>query len=180
MNASEVRSLVVSALKGQTLAEDRVYSPRDWPTATPDYPVLLVQTPYDEKQSMGRNAPQFTSVTTIRISGRVEVFDSEVLDGAVRAEAALENLREQIDRSVINSYELTRKIQQFKSIRSAVAVSAEGEGHTGQLTYEIDVEYFQGPGDFYPVTGTPIDEMSITVDMPDGTTEPVVVATLKE
>ena len=180
MNASEIRSLIVSALKGQTLAEERVYSPRDRPTTSPDYPVLLVQTPYDEKQSMGRNAPQFTTVTTIRISGRVEEFDGESLDGATRAEAALENLREQIDKSVINSYELTRNIQQFKNIRSAIDVSAAGEGHTGQLTYEIDAEYFQGPDDFYPITPTPIDEMVITVGMPDGTTEPVVVIPLKE
>lgn len=180
MNASEIRSLVVSSLKGRTLADDRVYSPRDWPTTSPDYPVLLVQTPYEEKQSMGRNAPQFTTVTTIRISGRVEAFDGESLDGAARAEVALEQLREQIDKSVINSYELTRNIQQFRNIRSAIDVSAAGEGHTGQLTYEIDAEYFQGPDDFYPITPTPIDEMAITVNMPDGTTEPVVVVTLKE
>ncbi|MFK3911369.1 ATP-binding protein [Enterobacter cancerogenus] len=180
MNASEIRSLVVSSLKGRTLADDRVYSPRDWPTRSPDYPVLLVQTPYEEKQSMGRNAPQFTTVTTIRISGRVEAFDGESLDGAARAEVALEQLREQIDKSVINSYELTRNIQQFRNIRSAIDVSAAGEGHTGQLTYEIDAEYFQGPDDFYPITPTPIDEMAITVNMPDGTTEPVVVVTLKE
>ncbi|MGK0736993.1 ATP-binding protein [Yokenella regensburgei] len=180
MNASAIRSLVVSALKGQTLAEDRVYSPRDWPTTSPDYPVLLVQTPYDEKQSMGRNAPQFTSVTTIRISGRVETFDGDELDGAMRAEVVLETLREQIDRSVVNSYELTRNIQQFKNIRSAIEVSAEGEGHTGQLTYEIDAEYFQGPDDFFPITPIPIDAMAITIAMPDGTTEPVVVVPLKE
>lgn len=180
MNASIIRSLVVSALTGQTLAEDRVYSPRDWPTTLADYPVLLVQTPYEEKQSMGRNAPQFTTFTTIRISGRVEEFDGEELDGAIRAEALLETLREQLDQTVVNSYELTRKIQQFKSIRSAINVNAAGDGHAGQLTYEIDVEYFQGPDDFFPVTPTPIDEMAITIAMPDGTTEPVVVVPLKE
>ncbi len=180
MNASAIRSLVVFALKGQTLAGDRVYSPRDWPTTSQDYPVLLVQTPYDEKQSMGRNVPQFTSMTTVRISGRVEAFDGETLNGVALAEATLETLREQIDRAVINNYELTRQIQQFKSLRSAIEVSAEGEGHTGQLTYEIDVEYFQGPDDFCPVIPTPIDEMAITIAMPEGTPDPVVVVKPQE
>lgn len=99
--------------------------------------MLLVQTPYDEKQSMGRNAPQFTSVTTIRISGRVETFDGEELDGAMRAEAALEALREQIDRSVVNSYELTQNIQQFKNIRSAIDVSAEGRAILASLPMRL-------------------------------------------
>ncbi|OAT41360.1 putative ATP-binding protein [Hafnia paralvei ATCC 29927] len=180
MNASIIRELVVDALVGKTDAFDRVYSPRNWPTSGPDYPVLLIQTPFDEKQSMGRNAPQFTSVATVRISGRVEAFDGEIDDGAVRAEAALEELREQVERAVINSYELTRQTQQFKHVRSVIDVNAAGEGHTGQLTYEIDIEYFQGPEDFFPITATPINEMAITVAMPDGTTEPVVVADLKE
>lgn len=180
MNAAAIRALVVSSLKGQTMAGERVYSPRDWPTSSTDYPVLLVQTPYDEKHSMGRNVPQFTTITTIRISGRVEAFDGDELDGAIRAEADLETLREQIDRAIVNSYELTKNTQQLKNIRSALEVSADGEGHTGQITYEIDAEYFQGPDDFYPITPTPIDEMKITVDMPDGTPKPVIVIPLKE
>jgi len=40
------------------------------------------------------------------------------------------------------------------------------------------MEYFQGPDDFYPIQPTSINEMAITVLMPDGTTEPVVVANL--
>lgn len=172
MNASFIRALVVSALTGRTDAQDRVYSPRDWPTAGADYPALLIQTPFDEKQSMGRNAPQFTSVTTLRISGRLEAFDGEADDGAIRAEAALEALREQVERSVINSYELTRHIQQFKHIRSVIGVDASGEGHTGQLTYEIDVEYYQGPEDFYPIETDTLSGVDVRVAMPDGTRRP--------
>lgn len=173
MNAATIRTLVVTALKAaQTDAGDRVYSPRDWPTFSPDYPVLLVQTPLDQKHSMGRNAPQFTSVTTVRITGRVEAFDGETNNGAVQAEAALETLREQIERAVINSYELTRQTQQYREIRSAIDVDASGEGHIGQLTYEIDVEYFQGPEDFYPVQTDELQGIDLRIQQPDGTTVP--------
>lgn len=181
MNAAKIRELVVKALiVAKTDAGDRVYSPRDWSTRSEDYPSLLVQTPFDEKQSLGRNAPQFNSVATIRITGRVEAFDSETNDGAMQAEMALETLREQVERAVINSYDLTLAIQQFRHIRSAIQVDAGGDGHIGQLTYEIDAEYYQGPEDFYPVDGDPLDCMNVRIQMPDGTVPPGLNINLQE
>lgn len=181
MNAATIRGLVVKALiAANTDAGARVYSPRDWATRSEDYPSLLVQTPFDEKRSLGRNAPQFESVATIRISGRVEAFDSETNDGATQAEVALENLREQIERAVINSYDLTRVVQQFRHIRSAIQVDAGGDGHIGQLTYEIDAEYYQGPEDFYPVEGVPLEGVDVTIQQPDGTTQPGFTAELPQ
>ena len=181
MNAATIRTLVVAALKAAaTDAGDRVYSPRDWATRSEDYPVLLVQTPFEEKQSLGRNAPQFNSVTTVRITGRLEEFDTATSDGAELAEMALETLREQVERAVINSYELTKVTQQYKHIRSAIQVAAEGDGHIAQLTYEIDVEYYQGPEDFYPVESVPLNGIDLQVGMPDGTTKPGFNADLQQ
>lgn len=173
MNSATIRTLTVAALKAAaTDAGDRVYTPRDWPTFSEDYPVLLVQTPFDQKHSMGRNAPQFQSVTTVRITGRVEAFDTETNNGALLAEEALETLRLQVEQAVINSYELTRQTQQYKEVRSTINVDASGEGHIGQLTYEIDVEYFQGPEDFFPVATATLEGIDLRIKEPDGTTEP--------
>lgn len=174
MNPATIRSLVVDALTvAATDAADRVYSPRDWPTTSPDYPVLLVQTPFDHKHSMGRNAPQFTSVTTVRITGRVEAFDTETSNaGAMLAEAAAEELREQVDRAVINSYELTRQTQQYREVRSTIDVDSSGESHIGQLLYEIDVEYFQGPEDFFEIPTNTLEGIDLRIKQPDGTTQP--------
>ena len=106
--------LVIEALKNKTDAADRVYSPRDWPTTADMYPVLPVQTPIDVKNSLGRNVPQFNTVTTVRITGRLQELDDAAEDnGAEKAEEALEQLREQVERAVINSYELTRKFSSF-------------------------------------------------------------------
>lgn len=63
---------------------------------------------------------QFNTITTVRVTGRLEEFDGDDLDGAMKAELALEALREEIERAVINSYELTRQIQQFIEIRSQI------------------------------------------------------------
>lgn len=181
MNAANIRQLVVDALMNTTDAKDRVFSPRDLPTTRDMYPALLVQTPFDHKHSQGRNTPAFTSITTVRISGRVQEYDGETEnDGVMIAELALERLREQVERAVINSYELTRNIQQFREIRSAIDVSADAEAHLGQLTYEIDIEYYQGPEDFYPVDGDPLDGMNVRIQMPDGTVSPGLNINLQE
>ena len=175
MNTAQVRQLVVAAILGKTDAENRVYSPRDWPTTEEMYPVILVQTPIEEKQSLGRNAPQFNTITTVRITGRLQELDGEnENDGANKAELALERLREQIERAVINSYDLTRQTQQFVRVRSTIDLDSAGEGHLAQLLMELDIEYYQGPEDFYPIVGDPLLGIDITMDMPDGTTEPVV------
>lgn len=171
MNAARVRELVVAALKGKTNAEDRVYSPQDRPTTGAEYPCIIVQTPFDHKKSLGRNVPQFNTVTTVRVTGRLEEFDGEDLDGAIKAELALEALREQIERAVINSYELTRQIQQFPEVRSQIVISAAGEGHMAQLLMDIDIEYYQGPEEFYPVDGDPLTGIDINIQQPDGSPE---------
>ena len=71
MNSAAIRQMVVTALTGTTSAGDRVFSPRDWSTSPDMYPVLLVQTPFEQKKSQGRNTPAFTTLTTVRITGRV-------------------------------------------------------------------------------------------------------------
>jgi len=181
MNSATIRTLTVAALKAAaTDAGDRVYSPRDWPTTSADYPVLLVQTPFDHKHSMGRNAPQFTSVTTVRITGRVEAFDTDTNNGAGLAEEAAEQLRLQVEQGVINSFELTRQTQQYKEVRSTIDVDSSGDSHIGQLLYEIDVEYFQGPEDFFPVESVPLNGIDLQVGMPDGTTKPGFNADLQQ
>ncbi|HGJ5864961.1 ATP-binding protein [Arsenophonus nasoniae] len=169
MNAAHLRQRVIQALMDHTAAQTRVYSPYDWPTETDDYPCILVQTPFDHKKSLGRHVPQFNTVTTVRISGRVQAFDGEEREGALEAEQQLETLREQIERAVINNDELTREIQQFVEIRSQIAVSAEGEGHLAQLLMDLDIEYYQGPEEFYPVTAASLDGIDVKFSMPAGT-----------
>ncbi|HHL0960459.1 TPA: ATP-binding protein [Serratia marcescens] len=173
MNAPELRDLAVNALKGKTQAAHRVYSPRDWSTRDSDYPVLLVQTLYEEKHSLGRNAPQFNTVTTLQIAARTETFDSAIADdGVIEAQQLLETLKEEIERSLINSYDMTRQIQQFLQVRSKIDLSATGEGHSGQLLVEMDIEYYQGPEDFYPIEAEPLKEVALRIAMPDGTVTP--------
>lgn len=181
MNSSEVRDLAVLALKDNTDAAERVYSPRDWSTRSELFPLLLIQTHSDDKKSIDRNAPKFNTTTTLRITARVEEYDGESNDdGAMNAEMKLEELQEQILKALINSYELTRRIQKYSSVSSRIDIDSSGEGHIGQLLMLVSVEYFQGPDDFYPVISDNLDGVDITVVMPDGTVEPKIKINFEE
>ncbi|CAK7026101.1 ABC transporter permease [Saezia sanguinis] len=171
MNSAGIRELVTAALVGKTAAQDRVYSPRDWPTHTEIFPVLLVSTPFEKKSSLGRNAPQFNTVTTVAVSGRVIAYDKEDgTSGVALATDAVEALRDQIHVAVINNPALMQEIQQFISVDTQTVVDAEGEGHVGQVLVHFHIEYYQGPEDFYPVEAVPLKTIEIKQKYPDGTT----------
>lgn len=170
MNALEIRELIVKALKGKTDAGDNVHSPRDWPTHVDDFTVLLVSSPHDKKGSLGRHAPQFDTVTTVRVEGRLVAYDKkDGTSGAGAAMAALETLRLQVEKAVINNPEIMPNIQQFISVESQTSLDSDGEGHIGQVAIHFDVEYYQGPEDFYPLEADEIHEMEIQHKTPEGT-----------
>ncbi|MFA3761666.1 ATP-binding protein [Yersinia sp. 2544 StPb PI] len=176
MNAALIRQLAAAALLGKTDAEGRIYSTDAWPVTT--YPAILLQTPLEVKESIGRNVPQFNTMTTLRISGHIQL--SEAVNRVTEAASALERLCEQIQRAVINSYELTRQIQQFAKVRTTMGIDTSSEQHFAEVKIELDLEYYQGPEDFFPVETTPLTGIDIAIDMPDGTTDPLIAITLSE
>jgi hypothetical protein len=120
-------------------------------------------------------------MTTVRITGRLQELDEETEDnGAIKAEIALERLREQIERTVINSYELTRQIQQYLQVRSTINIDAAGQGHLAQLLMELDIEYYQGPEEFYEIDSEPLEGMDVTVVVPDGAPNPLLKINLEQ
>ncbi|HDL8745172.1 TPA: ATP-binding protein [Yersinia enterocolitica] len=119
MNAAQIRQLAATALMDKTDAEVRVYSTDVWPVT--QYPAILLQTPMEVKESSGRNAPQFKTMTTLRISGHIQLSEAE--NRVTEAASALERLCGKIQRVVINSDELTCQIQQFAKVRTTMDMS---------------------------------------------------------
>ncbi|AOF15596.1 TPA: ATP-binding protein [Yersinia enterocolitica] len=119
MNAAQIRQLAATALMDKTDAEVRVYSTDVWPVT--QYLAILLQTPMEVKESIGRNAPQFKTMTTLRISGHIQLSEAE--NRVTEAASALERLCGKIQRVVINSDELTCQIQQFAKVRTTMDMS---------------------------------------------------------
>jgi hypothetical protein len=176
--SADIRALFVTALTGATDAGAAVYSPFDWPTASDSYPLVLVRAPKERKESLGRNAPLFTVTTTIEIIARTKSPALVGDAGSAVALAAAEALKLQIEVALINNPAIWadpnggQRIQQFASVDSEISTSSEGEMPMAELLMHIEVEFAQGPADFFPLPSTPLEGFDVTVEEPPGTTEP--------
>lgn len=162
--SSKLRDLAVAALKGATNAGQNVFALRSWPTESSSYPILLVKAPKEHKESLGRNAPQFTVTTTLGVIARVKAAALPNDAGALQAEQALEAIQRQVEVALINNPALTDILQQFSSVDAEMEINSEGDDINGQLVMTFALEFYQGPEDFYPLEGTPAGQ---TPALPD-------------
>ncbi|HAX5205290.1 TPA: phage tail protein [Escherichia coli] len=162
MNTAEARKIVTRALSDCSGSGWKVYSPRSLPVMPDMYPLIIVSVQSEHKVSQGRHVPQFTTTTTLRIDGRVLVYDSEGEEnasGAAWEEA--EAMKEAIERAVIGNPDVRMKFQQISDIRAHIGVDSEGEAHFGIVVLELDMEYYQGPEDFFPSEIVPLREVNV-------------------
>jgi len=122
--------------------------------------------------------PQFNVTASIEIIARTK---SPALVGDAGSAAALlaaERLKAQIETVLVNNPAIWsdpdggQRIQQFTSVESDLSTNSEGEMPMAELVLTIDVEFFQGPEDFFPIPLTPLQRVDFTADQPSGTTEP--------
>lgn len=179
--SADIRAVFVEALIGATDAGSAVYSPFDWPTAANVYPIILVHARKERKESMGRNAPLFTVTTTVEIIARTK-SPAQVGDaGSAVALLAAEALKAQIETALINNPAVwadptsesgAQRIQQFSSVDSELITSSEGDMPMAELLMTIEVEFMQGPDDFFPIPSIPLQGVDAGVQEPAGTVEP--------
>ncbi len=81
-------------------------------------------------------------------------------------------MREQIKAALINYPPIMGLLSQYPSFRSTIQVPRDGQSPIGELVLEIDMEHVQGPEAFFLATTVALDEVDITVQMPNGTTDP--------
>jgi hypothetical protein len=166
--SADLLTLAVAALVGDdpnappTAAGANVFSPGDWPTWDRNFPAILARIVNEDKTSIGRGTIEFTVISTLQLSCRVEAPADVDDGGAVAAEAALWALQRQVEIAIINSYPLTSLLQQFPFVRTQMAFSSEGEKHLAALQMEIGLEFYQGPEIFAPIEADDIDDAEIT------------------
>jgi hypothetical protein len=154
---ANLRKIAVAALKSAgTMARQSVFSPQDWPTFSGNYPAILVQTPRERKESIGRGMPQFTVTTTMSVIGRLDGTDAEYV------ETQLELLCEQIEQAILTNYDLVRLTQQFSAVDTRMEVSCEGEKHIGEVQIDFSLEFYQA---FEPTFVDALTEADVHVDL---------------
>lgn len=162
---AEVQELMVEALLGKTVAGNNVFTPRTWPTVAGAMPIILVAPGKETKISKGRSVPMFDVFGVVRVTGRIFAKADAGNAGQVAALAAAQTLQRQIEVAVINAYALRSAIQSFAKIETVVQVAKEGDLIFGEVVIDFGLDVFQGPEDFHPTDGDPIDELAIFADL---------------
>jgi len=163
---AELREIAVNALKGKTVAGDKVFSPRDVSTWDGDYPMLVVTAPEEDGESSGRHgAPLFTVTATLHVQARVQRPAGNDDIGAILAQADLELMREQIKSALINYTPLMRQLQHYPFFRSQMQVGTAEDSamHQGSLHLQLGMEFVQGPDSFYQPPATPLEGIDARV-----------------
>lgn len=163
---ADLLALAVAALKGATLAGDRVYSALDWPTTASQYPLIYCKTPTEEKESLSRNGgPDFTVTATLKVEARAEVGALPNGQSAAILERQLALIGQQIQVALINNPTLMGELQQVPFIRTEMNMTSAGNKELGEIEVAIGLEFFQGAEDFYQLPTWPLETLSLTADL---------------
>lgn len=157
-----VREVVLALKAGDTDAQDRVFTPGDWPTRPNTWPVLRVMALRDRKESLGRASILFTVTTTIRITLQAWSPGQPADVGGQYADDRLWDLQRQVEIAVINNPAFNGAIQQYPTVDSQFAVDASGALQLAEMVMDIGFEYVQGPEDFYPTPTAPWEQGNVT------------------
>lgn len=150
-----IRLAVVRVLQQKLDAGFNIFSPGAWPTPQEKLPAVLVRTPREDKQSKGRNVPQFDSTITIEVMGQLEA------DTPDAAQDAIDALAYQVEQAIFEGYWLGRVVQQFTSVSTETEINTEGKKPLGGFKMSISCETYEAYDPFEVIpdaTTWPLDE----------------------
>ncbi|WP_428492160.1 hypothetical protein [Rhodopila sp.] len=132
-----VECAAATLIAAHTAAQDRVFPIRDWPTRQEMFPLLMLQTPGENKASINRGVPTFNTSVALIIEGRVAGTDPEKVGRAVR------DLKREVENALLCTSDFVQNVQQFSSIQTVFGVDSDGKQHAGAFRMTLEVEVFQ-------------------------------------
>ena len=141
-----------------TSAGARVRRPGDLPTQQDQYPELQVRMVSENRASLGRATPQYTTTAVIRVQGKVSAPASLEDPNVSDVEAQLWQLKREVDVAIVNSYPLFSIVQQLASTQAQMAFDAQAT-HLAGVQIDFAFEFYEGPEDFAAIAAEPLDEL---------------------
>lgn len=167
---------VVALLSSGTLAQESVFTPRTWPTASAALPCIIVRTPVVRRGSVGPvGPPTFNSEVVLSVVGRIDATTEMEADELARV------LCEQIETAILRNgqFIFESEIQHFPSVSTEFKVSAEAKRFIGEAhcsfscsVFEVFEPNIDAAGDQFPprdlIAGIDIKADLINVADPTG------------
>lgn len=139
ISRKQVQLAALQVLTGATMAEDRVYVPRDWPTTPDKFPLLLLATPREKKVGLFPGLHEYTVTITLAVIGRCQGPNAEVVSDN------LDLLAAQVEEGLMVS-PFSMAIQKFTTIDTTSSITAEGRQHLGEIGMIFELEVYQAYG----------------------------------
>ncbi|WP_431276274.1 hypothetical protein ACQ858_08475 [Variovorax ureilyticus] len=167
----QLRLAIVAALAARVQGTYQV-TPGNWPTASEKLPALLVSVPTEQRTSINRGVPEFTTMISVVVQGQVDGLTAE------EAQDRIEDLAYRVEEAILKGYWVIRMIQQFSSIQTDVECTADGKRHFAGFRMTLVGEVFESfdptadipPGSVWPPadpTLAPLESVGIHVDTTD-------------
>jgi len=170
--SQELRLIAVEALTGTTLAQDRVFSPRDVVTWTGDYPMLIVTVSKARGEGLGNVGPSmFDTTATLRVVARAQHNATLDDEGSALVYEDLETLCNQVLAAVIRYPPMRTLLSEHPFFDwDLTDIGREETGvHAGSAVIDIGMRWTQGPDDFYRPAYSTINTVAIDVSGTFGT-----------
>lgn len=160
-----LRAAIIQALRGQTIAEDRVFASRDWPTEADDLPLIHVLALRERKERVRSGALFYTTTASI------DVLAQLARGGPETAIEMMDQLVSDIMGIVICAPAVRAITQLAPNVEMSISLSSEGDRHVAQGLVTFSIEY---PEKYQPGPGTPLRNIqanqggfgSFSVDLP--------------
>lgn len=133
----QIRLAVVGALNSKVTGVSTIVSPGDWATPPAKLPALLVSVPTEQKVSIQRGMPEFTTTVSVVVQGQVAGATAEAVQDAI------EDLAYQVENAVLTGYWVVAMVQQFLTVQTEVQCTAEGGRQMAGFTMTFSAELFE-------------------------------------
>jgi hypothetical protein len=135
---AQYRGLVARQLiAANTLASSRVYESRALPVGSEKLPAILLQTPRERKESVGRGAPKFNTTFDLYVVARVEGMTYQV------AEINIEIFTEQIELAILANSATVNPLQQFSLVETETVIDGTGKTFLAEASILFRCELYQ-------------------------------------
>lgn len=114
-----------------------IVSPGDWPTPPEKLPALLVNVPSEQKTSINRGMPEFTTTASAVVQGQV------IAGTAEEAQDRIEDLAYRVENAILMGCWIVRMVQQFVSVQTDIECTADGGRHLAGFRMTIGAEMFE-------------------------------------
>lgn len=160
-----LRAAIIQALISQTMAEDRVFASRDWPTEADELPVIHVLALRERKERVRSGALFYTTTASI------DVLAQLARGGPETAITMMDDLVSDIMGLVICAPGVRAITQLAPNVEMSITLNSEGDRHIAQGLVTFSIEY---PEKYQPGPGAPLQKIqanqggfgSFSVDLP--------------